>query len=177
MGGEQSTACSPEAVQDATEANTLANRSPTHVARHIALSRLAMHLAEMEEKGFGGGSGEDLAVLLGIPEEIRTAMKMYSLCSSGTRKEAEDGEKRRDEVEVEEVEMTQAEILTITAARKRARVVSFAKHAELRLFKPEVVPYGRVATKGLPNEAALLQSSRTRRELYKDVLRSKRRTN
>lgn len=188
------------AVSDATAANTRANRSPTNVARHVALNRLAMRLADMEEMGFN--AGEDAAALLGIPEEVRAAVRRYSPSASFGSIQEDDVGQEEDvvpidvkveagiEVKVQNVDATNVDAaltgtphahaaqvdptVAFSVKRKRDRVVSFAKHAELRLFRPDVVPWGRVAVREVRNEPESLRSVRARSDVHVDGFRSKR---
>lgn len=99
-----------------TQANTLANRSPTPVARHVALARLADRLASLR-----GARRRRVIEGLRLPSEVLREVERYAAFDAG----AGAGDGIESEVE--------SPAASADGAGRKG--VSFAKFAELRRFR------------------------------------------
>lgn len=146
-----------------TKANTLANRSSTPVARHVALARLAHRLSAM-----GRRRRQRVLEQLNMPVEILRQVRRYTPANSFGDEQVpifgdEDAEEKNnegkndDDVELgwlsDEQIMSRASSSSCSSStttigtassgseddarvpRKKRKGVSFAKYAELRLFR------------------------------------------
>lgn len=128
---------------DSTRANTLANRSSTPVAKHVALARLAERLSNM-----GKRRRERVIEQLHIPQDMLREVQRYTPSNSfGSTADdnewmsSDEAERRTPESasvcsdEGDEIDSELSASPTSSSGKRRRKIVSFAKYAELRLFR------------------------------------------
>lgn len=129
-------------------ANTLANRSSTPVARHVALARLADRLTSMAKS-----RRDSVIERLHIPSEVLREVRRYTPSNSfesleddvGSDWDEEEEEERGEEEEEIDIESEvgasppgtppSGVAFAEECSRPRRKIVSFAKYAEMRLFR------------------------------------------